>query len=274
MNHQINHRPDDHRAYVCRVCGSSWVRHPRSSRGCPGVRIYGWRQAPAYLQTYTQLRARQLKPRDRSAPDGCLVVHDEWCWLYDEREALPRRSCSERQRQVLAVARQRQREQWMCEHCGRAPASLAAIQHHFVEPGLCSDCSDSTWRSSRRMAPSSSIASSIRSVKSRQTLALSIRSATKNWPPRPGCRMFGRTFRRRWPSALSSSPITQHSMKLSFSAPPGVTSCPSWRSNGNASWSGTLSISVHGRTTGGIIHGNRYMVGIGRSPMPWRRWSA
>jgi hypothetical protein len=135
-------------AYTCQRCGRSWGRSP-SSGSCPGIRWYAWQSAPEHLHTYTQLRAKHLRPRDRRKPDGCIVCKDEWVYLYDEREALPRRKCSERQYQMLATARQRQREKWKCEHCGYAPSSLAALCHHFAWPGLCLDCKERIEEESR-----------------------------------------------------------------------------------------------------------------------------
>jgi DNA polymerase III subunit epsilon len=140
MQHQIACTKGKDYPYTCRLCDQIWSKSPSSS--CPGVPFYSWRRAPEHLQTYSQLRTKHLKPLNRKKPDGCLLLHQEWLYLYDEREALPRRKCSDRQREVLGQARQRQQEKWKCQHCGEMPSSLAAIKYYFVAPGLCSGCQE------------------------------------------------------------------------------------------------------------------------------------
>lgn len=108
----------------------------------PSVPLYQWRCAPTYLQTYSQLRAKHLKPRDRSEPDGCLRLHDEWLWLYDERQATPRRQCSERQLEALTQARRCLAKKYQCQHCHQQPENLAAVQYAFLRPGLCRACKE------------------------------------------------------------------------------------------------------------------------------------
>lgn len=141
MKHTITKRHNGKGiSYHCIACLRTWSREPDSI--CPGIAQYAWQQAPEYLQTYTQLRAKHLKPQDRRKPDGCIIVHDEWCWLYDQRQAVPRRTCSDRQRQALELARQHMRTKWACEHCGYEPSSPGELKHYFVQPGLCKDCRD------------------------------------------------------------------------------------------------------------------------------------
>lgn len=123
--------------HKCKKCNDIWTHRPSSY--CPGVSYYGWHSSPPYLQTYSQLRAKHLKPRDRYQHDGCIVCHREWVWLYDERQAIPRRQCSDLQRQVLATARQRQREKYTCKHCGAVPTCLADLKYNFGRGG-CNDC--------------------------------------------------------------------------------------------------------------------------------------
>src|SRR5579871_5238452 len=115
MHYKPEKCTDVERLIICSVCGMSWKRGPRHTSGCPGVQWYGWQQAPAHLKTYTQLRAMHLKPRDRKKPDGTLSGHDDWIYLYDEREALSRRKCSERQRQALRNAWAAAQEQYTCK---------------------------------------------------------------------------------------------------------------------------------------------------------------
>lgn len=124
---------------TCKTCQHLWKRFP-GYRSCPGVRWYHWESSPPHLKTYSQLRSLRLKPRDRKIADGVIMVKENWCWLYNEREAVARRQCSERQLIVLANARQRLREKWKCEHCHYEPTNPAQIHHHFALPGLCLDC--------------------------------------------------------------------------------------------------------------------------------------
>ncbi len=141
MPHRLTDRgKDQHYRYQCKICSDVWVRRPKST-SCPGVKIYPWRKSPPHLLTYKQLKAKHLKPRDRAKRDGCIIVRQEWCWLYNEREALPRRICSEKQLQSLAVARQKQRDKWRCEHCGKAPSAPAYIKDYYW-PGLCLACKE------------------------------------------------------------------------------------------------------------------------------------
>ena len=141
MYHKLERCIEAERPIICAVCGMSWKRDPRHASGCPGVRWYSWQQAPAHLKTYTQLRAMHLKPRDRKKPDGTLSGHDDWIYLYDEREALPRRKCSERQRQALRNAWAAAQEKYTCKRCGAVPTSPADLYHHF-DKDYCDDCWD------------------------------------------------------------------------------------------------------------------------------------
>jgi DNA polymerase III epsilon subunit-like protein len=140
MYHQINKVERAERPFVCEVCSMSWVRRPARSGYCPGIRFYGWQQAPEYLQTYTQLRAKHLKPLDRAKPDACISGKDEWIYLYDERQALPRRQCSERQREVLRRAWAAAQEKYTCKRCGNKPKNVSDLRHNFGKD-YCEDCS-------------------------------------------------------------------------------------------------------------------------------------
>ncbi len=137
MKHELTWTKGEHYAYTCLRCSQEWVKPPSSP--CPGVPFYYWHTAPAHLQTYTQLRAKHLKPLDRKKPDGCLSMKREWLYLYDERQALPRRQCSERQRQTLRNAWLKAQEKYKCKRCGAVPASVADLHHNFGKD-YCEDC--------------------------------------------------------------------------------------------------------------------------------------
>lgn len=141
MKHDIIVVDDSQRLFTCQRCGANWRRDPGTSL-CPGVRWYPWQSSPDYLRTFTQLRAKHLKPADRSKPDGCIFCKKEWVWLYDERQAIPRRQCSDRQLQALAVARQRQRDKWKCQYCGYEPTNPTEMRHYFAWAGLCRSCKE------------------------------------------------------------------------------------------------------------------------------------
>ncbi len=147
MKHNLVYRKGERYPYQCTICSDIWKQEP--SKPCPGVTYYAWQQAPAHLQTYSQLRSKHLKPRDRAQPDGCIICKDEWCWLYDERQAKPRRICTDRQLQALEHARQCQHEKWKCEHCGYKPSSLTALRYYFAWPGLCKECKRDIARETR-----------------------------------------------------------------------------------------------------------------------------
>lgn len=142
MRHHFVHRPGNARPFICSICTYSLRTLPQDVGGCPGVRWYAWRTSPDHLKTYSQLRAAHLRPADRRKPDGCIVVKENWCWLYDERQALRRRQCSPLQLQALEIARQRQQDKWRCQHCHYAPANPTEIKYYFLAPGTCKGCAE------------------------------------------------------------------------------------------------------------------------------------
>src|SRR5207244_993050 len=78
---------------------------------------------------------------NRRARDGCIVTaFHQLVSLYDIREAKPRRSESERQREAREASWRRIQLTYTCAHCGAVPASLAALRYEFPLPGLCMSC--------------------------------------------------------------------------------------------------------------------------------------
>jgi hypothetical protein len=74
---------------------------------CPGVPRFGWLPAvPEHLKTQTQLKQAGLKPT--GDVKGCVAGRREWCWLYDQAEAVPRRQATEAQLRTLAKRRETQ----------------------------------------------------------------------------------------------------------------------------------------------------------------------
>ena len=100
-------------------------------------------RAPEHLYTFTQLKRKGLKPRDRRKRDGYIVTefHDGVS-LYDIREALPRRGETERQRAARLAAWPRIQEKYKCEHCGYGPESLTDIKYEMFKVGLCLGCKE------------------------------------------------------------------------------------------------------------------------------------
>ena len=92
FNHQLEQETDG--TVRCSVCTWVWRHPPSASDNCPGVPRFGYGRVPAHLLTYTQLRQKKLKPHNRDQPDGCYyaVRRKYWLYLYDERQALPRRT--------------------------------------------------------------------------------------------------------------------------------------------------------------------------------------
>lgn len=126
---------------ICTKC----KRKPDSSwRACPGVHWYVYGNAPDHLSTYSQMRRNGQKPKDRKQPQGCVVTaYHDLVWLYDDREALPRRKETERQHDARIAAWARTQEKYKCKRCGYVPESLAAIQYEINrKSGLCTDCEE------------------------------------------------------------------------------------------------------------------------------------
>ncbi len=127
----------------CTRCLREWRVLRRSRRWCPGVPWYVPGRAPEHLYTFTQLKRKGLKPRDRRKRAGYIVTefHDGVS-LYDIGEALPRRGETEKQRAARLATWPRIQEKYTCEHCGYVPESLADIKYEMSGPGLCLGCKE------------------------------------------------------------------------------------------------------------------------------------
>lgn len=132
LHHELE--KDEHE-YRCTVCLWTWKQSP--SGVCPGVP----RRSADYLLTYTQLYTKHLKPVDRDKPDACYYQSStrDFIWLYDERQALPRRQQTEKQKAAREKAWATTQEKYKCIQCGRVPEVLASIKE-FTAGGLCSTC--------------------------------------------------------------------------------------------------------------------------------------
>jgi DNA polymerase III epsilon subunit-like protein len=127
----------------CTRCLREWSRLRTSQRWCPGVPWYTYGCAPDHLYTYTQLKAKGLRPRDRRERAGYIVTafHDGVS-LYNIRDAQPRRVETERQREARLAAWPRIQEKYKCAHCGYVPESLADIRCEMFKAGLCLGCKE------------------------------------------------------------------------------------------------------------------------------------
>ncbi len=136
--HQLEAVPGGHR---CAVCKWRWSLFPSSA--CPGTRRFAYGQVPPHMLTYTQLRARGLKPADRARPDGCyfLVQRRAWLWFYDERAAHPRRKNTAAQLQALAKAREAFVTKYTCPGCGKKPETP-----HDSKEMVCGYCRACQWQ--------------------------------------------------------------------------------------------------------------------------------
>jgi DNA polymerase-3 subunit epsilon len=125
--------------YRCRICTWTWKQYPQSD--CPGLPGSAYEEVPAHLLSYTQLKARGLKPRDRAAPDGCYfrVHRRQWLYLYDERQALPMRCESPKQKEAREKTWRAIQEKYRCPECGQAPHHLAEIKAYRADR-LCDQC--------------------------------------------------------------------------------------------------------------------------------------
>lgn len=139
MKHQI--KKTEQGFYKCDVCTWSWKYQPGDD--CPGCPRYGYEQVPGHLLTFTQLKAKGLRPPDRAKPDGCyLKVRDkDWLWFYDERQALPRRRETEAQKAAREKAWSTTQEKYKCTDCGKAPQNLADVKR-FNPGGPCDRCKE------------------------------------------------------------------------------------------------------------------------------------
>ena len=127
--------------YRCFVCHWHWRSSPRQA--CPGIQRFAYEQVPPQMQTYTQLRAKGLKPPERSRPHGCYfrVQRREWLWFYDERLALPRRKATPAQLQALAKAKEAFIARYTCLGCGKQPQTP-----HDLKDLMCGYCSACRWQ--------------------------------------------------------------------------------------------------------------------------------
>lgn len=130
--------------YRCSVCHWHWRSPPREA--CPGIQRFTYEQVPPEMQTYTQLRAKGLKPADRAKPDGCYfrVQRREWLWFYDERQALPRRKATPAQLQALAKAKEAFIAKYTCLGCGRKPETP-----HDIKEMVCGFCQSCQWEAAQ-----------------------------------------------------------------------------------------------------------------------------
>lgn len=76
----------DSKCYRCYACQWQWQSKPRTR--CPGVRRYDWSNKPEHLQSKSDLKKQNLKPK--SEPVGCiwLVKSNQWLSLYDRNDAV------------------------------------------------------------------------------------------------------------------------------------------------------------------------------------------
>ncbi len=118
--------------FACAVCGLNWKRPPASA--CPGVWIYAWGQAPEHLKTRRQLHDAGLKPAKGQRPKG-VVVGRGYYYLYDERQAIPRRRATPAQLAALEKARAAALAARTCRECG-----YVARRKRDLECGLCEAC--------------------------------------------------------------------------------------------------------------------------------------
>jgi DNA polymerase-3 subunit epsilon len=128
MGHQLERVGS--RGYRCALCTWTWTRPPQSL--CPGVPRFGWwPDIPEHLRTQTQLRQMGLKPG--GPVRGCTSGHDQWIWLYDAREAVPRRQVTEAQRAVLARGRQTQAQKRVAREQAELATLVAEIEAEDAE---------------------------------------------------------------------------------------------------------------------------------------------
>jgi DNA polymerase III epsilon subunit-like protein/rubredoxin len=142
QNHQFETQPDG--TVCCTVCTWVWRHQPGKSDDCPGVPRFGYGQVPVHLLTYTQLRQKKLKPRDRDKPDGCYyaVRNKYWLYFYNERQALPRRPETATQKAARERAWTALQEKYRCPECGQVPAHLADLKQFRPGGYLCLPCGD------------------------------------------------------------------------------------------------------------------------------------
>lgn len=132
---------DEGKRLRCTRCLREWRMLSQSRRWCPGIPWYIVGCAPKGLLTFSQLKRQGLRPRERGAPDGCIVTaYRELVYLYAVDQALPRRGETEKQRAARLAVWPRIQARYTCEHCGYVPESLVAIRYDMAKAGLCLSC--------------------------------------------------------------------------------------------------------------------------------------
>jgi hypothetical protein len=97
-----------------------------------GTPTWGWRRAPEHLVTRRQLRLRGLCPGGRPPVGQIIVGRYQMAWLYDVRQARPKRVPSPAQLAALGKALAARR--W-CASCERDVGYCISIRY-----GECADC--------------------------------------------------------------------------------------------------------------------------------------
>lgn len=134
---------NEQKKLVCTRCQRAWSSLKHSRRRCPGIPWYVVGMAPSHLYTYTQLKKKGLRPKDRRVAEGCIVTaHADLVYLYSIDQAIARRKETEKQRAARLAAWPRIQEKYKCEHCEKVPQSLSALQHDWYRVGLCTNCQE------------------------------------------------------------------------------------------------------------------------------------
>jgi hypothetical protein len=91
--------------WLCSKCQWKWRSKPQSL--CPGILRYDWGEVPLHLKTQTQLSKIGLKPTKEQPPAGCVYSHSksDYYWLFDQRQAVPKRIATPAQLAALEQKR-------------------------------------------------------------------------------------------------------------------------------------------------------------------------
>ena len=135
--HPTTHRvgPDEDAAgrIRCGLCHATWNSGYEPVSACPGVRNYGWwDNVPDHLKTRTALGKKGLKVSGRAK--GCVPRRrkDEYYYLFDEREAVRKRTPSAAQAGALERGRRTARKNSTCSRCGaRATRGISRSRRAF-----------------------------------------------------------------------------------------------------------------------------------------------